>query len=86
MIVDELGFVWVQRYEPLRHAAALGGLRESSGAGGSWQIFSPRGVAAGLVEMPPDLQPVQITANVIVGIARDDLGVESVRVHTLQRR
>jgi hypothetical protein len=86
LIVDELGFVWVQRYEPLRHAAVLGGLSESRGAGGSWQIFSPNGVAAGVVEMPPDLQPVQITANAIVGIARDDLGVESVRVHTLQRR
>jgi hypothetical protein len=64
----------------------LGGLSESGGAGGSWQIFSPSGVAAGVVEMPPDLQPVQITANAIVGIARDDLGVESVRVHTLQRQ
>jgi hypothetical protein len=86
MIVDELGFVWIQRYEPLRHAAALGGLSESSGAGGTWQIISPSGVAAGLVEMPQDLQPVQITADAVVGIARDDLGVESVRMHTLQRR
>jgi hypothetical protein len=64
----------------------LGGLSESSGAGGTWQIISPSGVAAGLVEMPQDLQPVQITADAVVGIARDDLGVESVRVHTLQRR
>jgi hypothetical protein len=86
MLIDELGFIWVRPYEPLAHAAALGGLTTSGGAGGSWQVLSPDGVATGFVALPADLEPVHITRDAVVGIARDDLGVESVRVHSLRRR
>lgn len=83
VLVDELDFVWIRSYEPLRHAFALGG---RAGAGGAWRVFAPDGQEVGDIVMPADLEPVQITRDAVVGIARDDLGVERIRVHELRRR
>ena len=84
-LVDDEQFVWVRPFEPLLHAAALGGL-QSVGPGGEWMIFSPEGVQVGSVKLPSELEPHQITSDAVVGIVRDELGVESVRVHSLTRR
>jgi hypothetical protein len=86
-LVDDEGFVWVRPYEPLRHAAALGGLSlPAGGPGGRWTIYSPDGVEAGTVRVPADLEPLRITADAVIGIARDALGVETVRLHALRRK
>jgi hypothetical protein len=83
-LVDDEGFVWVRRYDPLRNAAALGGLA-GAGAGGEWLLFTPEGAPAGAIRVPEALAPSQITSDALVGIHRDQLGVESVRVHPLRR-
>jgi hypothetical protein len=86
VLVDDLGFVWIRPYDPLLHAAALGGLgRPGGGGGGSWLILSPEGQLIGSVELPSGLEPAQITRDAVVGVHRDELGVESVRVHALRR-
>jgi hypothetical protein len=85
IIVDELGYVWIRPYDPLIHAAALGGMAGPK-PGGLWRVFSPDGIELASVAMPDDLEPVQITATHVLGLARSELGVESVRVHTLTRR
>jgi hypothetical protein len=82
-IVDDEGFIWVRPYDPLRHAFALG---FGVGPGGQWTILSPEGIEVGSVQVPADIEPVQITTTAVVGIVRDSLGVESVRVHALDRR
>lgn len=82
-LVDELGFLWIRPYEPLRHAMAFGG---RVGPGGEWLILSPDGEQVGTVVMLSDLEPSQITRDAVVGIARDEMDVESVRVHRLRRR
>lgn len=84
-LVDEEGYIWVRPYEPLRHAAALGGL-SGVGPGGVWTILSPEGAVVATVELPAELEPVQVTSDAVVGIRRDAMGVESVRVHALRRR
>jgi len=84
-IVDDLGFVWVRPFDPLIHAMALGGLMRT-GPGGTWTILSAEGARVGTVRVPADLEPMQITANAVVGVAKDEFGVESVRVHELKRR
>ncbi len=85
-IVDDEGFVWVRPYEPFLHALALGGRATGQGSpGGNWLVISPEGVEVGWVEVPAGLAPVQITSDAVVGIYRDELGVESVRVHSLSR-
>lgn len=90
-LVDGLGFVWVRPYDPRVHAAALGGLEggdyltSPGGGGGSWLLLSPEGEVAGSVDVPEGLRPVQVTADRLVGIHVDTLGVETVRVHILTR-
>jgi hypothetical protein len=84
LLVDDEGFLWIQEYDPFRHAIV--GMLGARTNGGRWRILSPAGEEAGFVVMPEELEPYQITADAVVGIARDSLGVESVRVHTLRRR
>jgi hypothetical protein len=84
MIADSEGFLWIRPYEPLEHAAALGGLR-NPGEGGRWIVFAPDGSQVTEIDVPADLQPVSITRDAVVGIHRDDLDVESVRVYALER-
>jgi hypothetical protein len=83
-LVDEDGYVSVRPYEPLMHALALG--ERPSGPGGEWLVISPEGAEVGWIEVPAGLELVQVTSNSVVGLHRDDLGVESVRVHLLTRR
>jgi hypothetical protein len=86
LLVDTEGFLWIRPFEPFKHSFALGGAAVGgSGPGGKWLVFSPVGVQVGSVEVPPDLEPAFITTDAMVGIRRDALGVESVRVHLLKR-
>lgn len=84
-LVDDLGFIWIRPYEPGEHAIALGGGGREARLDGPWRILSADGVEVGAVEIPAGLRPAQITADALVGIWRDSLGVESVRVHDLRR-
>ncbi|MEX2284506.1 MAG: 6-bladed beta-propeller [Gemmatimonadota bacterium] len=86
-IVDDLGFIWVRPYEPLKHSMALGGLMlPGGGPGGRWTILSPAGVKVGEVDMPSDFEPLRITSDAVIGVALDEFDVETVRVHSIQRR
>lgn len=82
LIVGDEGLLWIRLYEPYVNAFALGG---RVGSGGRWLVLDPDGTEIGFAVMPSDLEPFQITSSAVVGIARDELGVESVRVHTLRR-
>lgn len=86
-LVDEEGFLWVRPYVPERDAVPLGGDVGigRSGPGGPWTILSPEGTEVGSLDTPDGLEPYQITSDRIVGIHRDELGVESVRVYPLRR-
>ncbi|MYA10583.1 MAG: hypothetical protein F4087_04680 [Gemmatimonadetes bacterium] len=84
---DPEGFLWVQPYEPLAHAFALGGTYLGGTAGeGAWRVFTADGQDAGTITIPAGLVVTQIGPSAVVGIHRDDLGVESVRVHRLRRK
>lgn len=83
-IVDEDDFLWIRPFDPLQHALELGGYG-TPGVGGDWLLFSPSGAALPSVAVPSRLEPVSITRDAVVGIQRDELGVESVCVHRLER-
>lgn len=86
-LVDDLGYIWIRPYDPFKHSNALDGLMlPGGGPGGRWTVLSPAGVRVGDIDMPADLAPIRITSDAVVGIAHDELGVESVRVHGVQRR
>ena len=82
ILVDALNFVWIRPYQPAVNSFALGA---PFGSGGRWLIIAPDGRQLGTVDVPADFEPTDITADAIVGIARDEFGVETVRVHALRR-
>jgi hypothetical protein len=85
-LVDERGFLWVRPYDIVQHALpSFAASVAGPGHGGEWLILSPEGVEVSRVQLPDALEPTQITEDVVVGIHRDELGVESVQVHRLVR-
>jgi hypothetical protein len=84
-LVDDLGFFWIRPFDPAKNFFGSG-QQGTAGPGGDWLIVSPEGAIVGSVAVPADLELTQITENAVVGIARDELGVEYVRVHALERR
>lgn len=91
-MVDELGFIWVRPYDPVRHSFSLvrflggGYMVGTSAEGGQWRIFTPEGLEVGSVEVPEGLALAQITRDAVLGIRIDPvLGFESVQVHPLKR-
>lgn len=89
---DPEGYLWIRPYEPLRHAVALGGLGAGSyllggaGHGGDRRILALDGSEVSSVRVPDELRLLRVERDAVVGLHRNELGVESVRVHRLERR
>jgi hypothetical protein len=83
-LVDGGEFVWVRAYDPRVHATNVGGLM-SAGPGGSWSVFDLDGNHVTSVALPEDFEPMSIDSDHLIGVRRDDLGVESVRVYRIER-
>jgi len=63
-------------------------VKESSRPGSRrsrWSVFSADGEFLGLVEMPPGVEVLEIGANYVLGLHRDELGVEYVKYLRLHR-
>lgn len=50
-----------------------------------WGVFAPDGTFLGDLEFPPGLEVTEVGDHHIVGIATDELGVQTVRVHRIVR-
>ena len=75
LIVDELGYIWTQRYNP------------PDGAGSpEWQVFADTGTGIGTVTLPVALSVMEVSADAILGVYTDDLGRQDVREYSLDRR
>ena len=94
------GAVWVRRLagpdaETVR-ANTLWGSTPSSGRGPvwvaeglqgqEWHVYDQEGRFRARAELPSRFRPTEITASRIVGVWKDELGVESIRVFRLIRR
>lgn len=73
ILVDMGGFTWVRLYgfDPA--------------VSRRWVVFTPEGMALGMVETPPGLEVQQVGDDFILGVTSDSLGVEHVRRHRLRR-
>jgi hypothetical protein len=71
--VDADGNVWAQRFRP------SGAVRER------WGVFSEDGSFLGHVELPNRFALLEIGNDYVLGVTKDDEGVERVRVHPLVR-
>lgn len=65
------GHVWAQVYE------------SELSASHRWDVFDRSRTLVGSVRVPPGLYPHAVTEAALVGVWRDELGVEHVRVHAL---
>lgn len=94
--LDDLGFLWVRRLpvgddEGRRwEVLAPPDYKEPSGwvvplPSGLHDVFRPDGVYLGTVKLPHDLDVMEIGPNYVLGVARDELGVEYVQLYGLDR-
>jgi hypothetical protein len=72
--VDRLGWLWAELFRP------------ADGDASQWLVFDPEGRAQGVVELPGELAVHEIGEDYVLGRWIDELGVEYVRRHTLDRR
>lgn len=79
-MVDRDGRIWLKHYEPATDAAHL---RSGAMAGGLWTVVEADGRVVAEVELPAGFAPMDATGRSVVGVHRDDLGVERVRVYEL---
>lgn len=74
LIADDLGRLWVRQY------------RQDLLQEATWQVFTPDGAYVDEVTTPPRFIPRVIEGGRIVGVWRDELDVESVRVYPVRER
>ncbi len=73
--VDTEGNLWARRFQAATDADAPE----------RWAVFSEDGAFLGHIEMPPSFEVFEIGDDYVLGVAKDDEGVERVRVHRLDR-
>lgn len=83
-LVDGEELVWVRDYDPAIHGTSVGGLT-TPGPGGMWTVLNHEGTHLTTVTLPADLEPLAIDSDHLIGVRRDELGVESVRVYRIER-
>jgi len=72
--LDDQGHLWVREF------------RKPGEEGPFWHVFDPEGALLGRVRTPASMEILEIGADWVLGLHRDALGVESVQLHTLNRR
>ncbi len=74
LIVDDLGYFWIQPYEL------------PDGPGNSeWRVFTETGQALGTVRLPEGFRALRISSDAITGVWTDGLGRQFVQVYALDR-
>jgi hypothetical protein len=73
ILVDPRGAIWLSAYENEFMPAPV------------WFVFDDDGRYLGDVPMPAGLRVLEIGDRYVLGLAKDDAGVEVVRVHELRR-
>ena len=73
MKADLLGFLWVRDFE-MPGAESL-----------PWSVFDPEGALVARVTLPEHFNPMEIGADYILGVGRDEMDVEYIRMYSLTR-
>ena len=74
LLVDDLGYIWAQRYE-----------LPEGGSSTEWRVFTETGSSVGTVVLPERFNAVGVSADTILGVFTDELGRQDVRVYSLDR-
>jgi hypothetical protein len=79
LLADAAGRLWFKQYDPSSDSHWL--LRRR--AGGTWIVTDTRGNVLSRVAAPAGLRLLDVDSDRVVGVRRDELGVERVQVHAL---
>lgn len=74
LVVDELGYIWSQRYELSDYADSA-----------EWLVFTEAGTRIGTVTLPVALRVKEISTDAILGVHTDEHGQQDVRIYALDR-
>jgi len=74
LLVDSEGYFWVEGYRRPRDDVPR------------WTVFAPDGRMLGTLTLPTGLRVFEIGADYVLGVWRDELDVEHVRLHELRGR
>lgn len=74
LLVDSDGLFWVHRFVPPGYEGAS-----------TWLVFHPNGAVVARVEMPRELRVRDVGRDYVLGVGRNDLGVEQVWLFRLNR-
>ncbi|MDT8368769.1 MAG: hypothetical protein RQ745_06150 [Longimicrobiales bacterium] len=80
------GYLWVQEYP--EWAGGLNDILDTGDASdppGRWLIFDPKGRLTATVKVPADYEVLSVAGDEVVAVWKDDLDVEYVRVHAIER-
>jgi hypothetical protein len=85
LLVDELDNVWLRAYPD--YVAGMPGVFQApdSVKQDHWWVFGPSGIPIGDIIIPARLHIEQITTNDVVGVWRDSLDVESIRIYRVHK-
>jgi hypothetical protein len=92
MLVDEEGLLWVMAFPRLERdfvsenlMTAYRGPYLLEPEGGRWRVLNRKGEVLAELRTPPRVFVVEVGADYVLGISKDQLGVESVVVYGLDR-
>lgn len=85
LLVDDQGYIWVKAYDPFVDPIWLRSYPLWPAPGGEWRVIRPDGSIVATVRMPPGVRPLEIKGNRLLGVALDELDVQRIVVHTIQR-
>ena len=82
ILLDNTGRLWVRTPKPIDGAVA-GSLNDYAIGPSTWSVFSATGAWLGDVVIPPRFTPMDIGADYVLGVARDDDGTPTVARYKL---
>jgi hypothetical protein len=83
ILLDPEGDVWVEHFRPDWENRMFG---DRLVGPARWTVFDAEGVIQATVEVPAGFTPHQVTSEGLLGVHRDELGVEYVQLLRLERR
>lgn len=84
LLVDGAGLIWAKVYDPFVDALWLSDPMRP-GAGGEWRLVRPSGELVGTARIPAGVTPLHVTRDRLLGVSRDELDVERIVVHRIER-
>jgi len=94
MVVDARGWLWAERYRPIRcrtfpwnrvYYCDPDQYEVDQVEPREWMVFDPQGRARGVMRTPPGLDVLSISDEHVLGVWRDELGLEYVRRYRIRR-